>query len=61
MIVVTENRKIKISSSMAHISENGYLVFKNTYGVIRLKVKEDKIVAYGNGLDNPVDDIEVLE
>lgn len=61
MIIVTENRQIKVSSSLQKLEVDDKLIFKNKYGVRRLVVRKDKIVARGNGIDNEHDNIEVLE
>lgn len=60
MIILTENRKIEVKLSDYEVTDN-YLIFKNEYGSVRMRIRREKIVAYGYGLSNPTDSIEILE
>lgn len=61
MIIVTENRKLKVCSSYTKKEKDGRIIFRNKYGVIRLIVRKDNVVAFGNGIDNEHDNVSVIE
>lgn len=63
MKIITENGDVEVSQAGKH----GYQVVEtettievwNKYDVGRVKIPKEKVVAWGNGIDNPNDNIEV--